>query len=124
MTTESKAAKIRTITLTCRPPVRVSEDVWPVIASARRHDGKVESQANHVWHLTVRQHEDGRTIVYGSEDRGNGGVYQGYEAAYAGELLDAGADVASAIIRVGTDARCSKAMQDECIADLPAEDLS
>ena len=120
----SAAAKVRTVTLTGRPPVRVSEDVWPVIASARRGDGKVECQDNHRWHLTVRQHADGRTIVYGSEDSGPGGVHQGYEPAYAGELLAAGADIASAIIRVGTDARCSKAMQDECIADLPAEDLS
>jgi hypothetical protein len=124
MTTESSKPKLRTITLTGRPPVRVSEDAWPIIASARRHDGKVECQANHLWHLTVRQHADGRTVVYGSNTAGQGGVYQGWEEARAGELLDAGADVASAIIRVGTDARCSKAMQDECIADLPAEDLS
>lgn len=118
------APKTRTITLTGRPPVRVSEDVWPIIASARRHDGKVECQANHCWYLTVRQHADGRTIVYASEQAGSGGVYQGYEGATAGEVLDAGQDVASAIIRVGTDARCSRAMIDDCIADLPAEDLS
>jgi hypothetical protein len=122
MTAESKP-KVRTITLTGRAPVRVREDLWPVIASARRHDNQVECQANHLWHLTVRQHADGRTLVYGSETRGLGGTYQGYEEAHAGELLDAGADVASAIIRVGTDARCSRAMQDECIADLPATDL-
>lgn len=123
MTTEAKAPKIRTVTLTGKPPVRVREDLWPIIASSRRHDGQVECQANHLWHLTVRQHEDGRTIVYGSEDRGNGGVYRGYEAAYAGEMLEPGSDIASAIIRVGEDARCSKAMQDECISDLPAVDL-
>lgn len=123
MTTEAKAPKVRTVTLTGKPPVRVREDLWPVIASARRHDGQVECQANHLWHLTVRQHADGRTLVYGSEDRGNGGVYRGYEAAYAGEMLEPGSDIASAIIRVGEDARCSKAMQDECVADLPAVDL-
>jgi len=122
MTTES-TPKTRTVTLTGRPPVRVREDFWPIIARARRHDGKVECQANHLWDLTVRQHADGRTLVYGSEDSGNGGVYQGYEAAYAGEMLEPGADIASAIIRVGEEARCSKSMQDECIADLPAVDL-
>jgi hypothetical protein len=109
----SAAPKVRTITLTDRPPVKVREDLWPVIASARRYDGQVECQANHLWHLTVRQHEDGRTLVYGSETSGPGGVYRGYEEARAGELLDAGVDVASAIIRVGTDARCHKAMQDD-----------
>jgi hypothetical protein len=121
--TESSKPKVRTVTLTGKPPVRVREDLWPVIASARRHDGQVECQANHLWHLTVRQHEDGRTLVYGSETSGPGGAYRGYEEARAGELLDAGADVASAIIRVGTDARCSQAMQDECIGDLPPVDL-
>ena len=142
MTTES-SAKLRTITLTNRPPVRIAETAWPIIASARRHDGQVECQANHVWHLTVRQHADGRTIVYGSEDRGNGGMHQGYEAAYAGELLESSSayedrcpgdhprawrkrtqDIVEAICRVGKDARCSEAMIRECLADLPAEDLT
>jgi hypothetical protein len=119
----STTAKTRTITLTGRAPVRVREDLWPVIASARRHDGQVECQANHRWHLTVRRHADGRTIVYGSEAGGEGGVMRGYEPAFAGELLEAGADIASTILRVAGDARCSRAMADECIADLPAEDL-
>ncbi len=74
MTTESKPPKVRTVPLTGQLPVRIREDLWPVIAQARRHHGQVECEANHLWHLTVRQHEDGRTIVYGSEDRGNGGV--------------------------------------------------
>lgn len=116
-------AKIRTITLTGRAPVRVREDLWPVIASSRRHDGQVECQANHVWHLTVRQHADGRAIVYGSETGGGGGVFRGYEEARAGELLDGDADIAAAIRRVGECARCSESMIDECIADLPAVDL-
>jgi hypothetical protein len=120
MTTTSKQ---RTITLTDRAPVRISEDAWPRIAYASRHDGKVECQANHEWHLTVRQHADGRAIVYGSEVAGMGGVHQGYEEARAGELLDAGADIVSAIRRVGERARCSDAMIDAVIADLPAVEL-
>ena len=122
-TTESSKPKVRTITLTDRPPVKVREDLWPVIASARRHDNQVECQANHLWHLTVRQHHDGRTIVYGSEDRGNGGVHRGYEAAYAGVMLEPGSDVARAIREVGERARCSEGMITECISDLPAVDL-
>ncbi len=132
-TTESNKPKTRTITLTAAPPVRVREDLWPIIARARRHDGKVECQANHEWHLTVRQHADGRAIVYGSEESGNGGTYHGYEPARAGELLAASdsaserwtsaSDVAAAIRRVGEAARCSEAMIAECIADLPADDL-
>src|SRR5208282_4361155 len=122
-TTESIKPKVRTITLTGRPPVRVREDVWPVIASARRGDGVVECQDNHRWNLTVREHADGRRIVYGSETSGPGGVYQGYEAARAGELVEPGEDVAEVVRRVGKRARCSEPMIDECIADLPPVDL-
>lgn len=129
-------SQTRTITLTDRPPVRVSEATWPIIASARRGDGAVECQDNHRWHLTVRQHaavpvdgdtyephEDGRIIVYGSETSGPGGVYDGYEEARAGEIVEKGCDIAAVIRRVGQRARCSEAMIDECIADLPAVDL-
>lgn len=37
----------RTITLTNRPPVRIREDHWPVIAHGlhRAHDGQIECQA-------------------------------------------------------------------------------
>ena len=115
--------KIRTITLTDRAPVKISEALWPTISYSSRHDGKVECQANHVWHLTVRQHVDGRTIVYGSEVEGRGGVHQGYEEARAGVILDAGADIAAAVRRVGERARCSDAVIDEVIAGLPAVEL-
>ena len=115
--------KIRTVTLTDRAPVRISEARWPRISYASRHDGTVECQANHVWHLTVRQHADGRTSVYGSETEGMGGARQGYEEARAGLLLDAGADIAAAVRRVGERARCSDAMIDAVIADLPAVEL-
>ncbi len=118
------ADKIRTITLTGRAPVKISEALWPRISYASRHDGKVECQANHKWHLTVRQHADGRAIVYGSEVEGMGGVHQDYEEARAGVLLEAGADIAAAVRRVGERARCSDAMIDEVIAGLPPEELT
>jgi hypothetical protein len=120
----TSSPKTRVITLTDRAPVRIVEADWPIVASARRHDGAVECQANHQWHLTVRQHADGRALVYGSERAGDGGVFAGYEPAMAGELLAAGDDVAAAVRRVGEESRCSDGMVSECIADLPAEDLS
>lgn len=113
-------AKTRTITLTDRPPVRISESAWPVIARSRDHDGEVEVQANRRYYLTVRKHADGRTIVYGSYTS----QFAHEPDLSAGELLDEGADVARAIRRVGERVTCASAMIDDCIADLPAEDLS
>jgi hypothetical protein len=113
--------KYRTITLTDHAPVRVREDHWPIIASARSHDGQVECQANRRWYLTVRQHEDGRTIVYGHYSS----AFSNERDLYAGELLDATTDgdaIVSAIRSVGGRCGCDELI-DECIADLPAIDL-
>ena len=70
MSTETKeAVKKLTITLTDRPPVKITEADWPVIAdgSWKDWDNTYEFQANRTWAawLKVRQHADGRTIVYG-----------------------------------------------------------
>lgn len=111
-------AKTRTITLTNRPPVRIREDQWPQIAQAKRWDNQYESQAIRTWALRVRQHEDGRTIVYGAYDS----RYAGEHGRRAGELLDAGADIAASIRRVGEHAGCDDCI-DDCIADLPAVEL-
>ena len=116
----------RTITLTGRPPVKIDEDNWPVIALASDHDGAVECQANTVWSIRVRQHDDGRTIVYAVKDSGNGGQYIGFRASPAGEMLPVGCtddDICRAIERVGADAECDNLVA-ECIADMPAEELA
>ena len=115
----------RTITLTDRPPVVISEEKWPIIAKASDHDNQYECQANTVWSIRVRQHEDGRALVYAVKDSGPGGQYLGFRASRAGELLEAGCtpkDIVAAIHRVGDAADCSD-LVDHCIADLPAEEV-
>lgn len=124
-----------TITLTGRPPVRIDEADWPVIASATysAHDGPIECRANRRWSgaIRVRQHADGRAIVYATASYDS--QWQG-ERDYSlrgGELLPAGSDLADAISRVhasleeaGVDrGRGWDALAADCIADLPAEDL-
>lgn len=115
ITTETKT---RTITLTDRPPVRIIEAEWPTIASATDYEGQHECQADRHWRLTVRQHADGRAIVYG--------VYatrwQGEHDRHAGELLEAGADIIAAIKRIGEEVGTERSVR-ECIADLPAVEL-
>jgi hypothetical protein len=112
--------KRRVITLTDRAPVRIVEVEWPVIAKARATDNpRIQSQANRRWWLTVRAHADGRAIVYGVFDS----CYPGEADRAGGELVAADDNVATAIRRVGEHVRCSEVLIDECIADLPAENL-
>lgn len=128
----------RTITLTGRPPVRIDEDNWPVIASAadKDWDNQYESQANRTWKwwVTVRQHADGRAIVYAgyayTTQYQNGRDY----SARNGQLLPARAGavaICDAIREVCEEIVSAEADDDhtarwqtlaaECIADMPAE---
>ena len=113
--------KMRTITLSDRAPIKIDEDAWPVIAAAKWHDGQVESQANRTASLRVRQHADGRAVVYGVYDS----LWRGEEGMRPGVLLDAGADVVAAIRAVAAElGETGERLARECIADLPAEEIT
>ncbi len=117
--------KTRTITLTGRAPVTIREDEWPVIASAKytpgamRNGTPVPDYETDTHTLRVRQHADGRAIVYGVTAAST--AWTGTEDWRGGELLPAGEDIAAAIARVGE--RMLDRVARECIADLPAEAL-
>ena len=133
--------KKRTITLTNRPPVRINEEDWPLIASARdkEFDGQFEFQANmtSIWFIGVRQHEDGRAIVYARYSFSTN--WQGHRdfSAARGVLLTAeeaeGDGIVEAILTVADDiagAECDGDDADrwgtlkmDCIASLPVEEL-
>ena len=121
MTTTSEKIKIP---MSERRPLSIVKADWPLIASADRHDGQVECQANHLWTIRVREHADGRRLVYGWVREGNGGVYAGWRGAEGGFLVEAGdeAETIRAIRRIGGIIDDDR-LADECIADLPAEDL-
>lgn len=119
-----------TITLSRRPPVKITKGDWPVIASAfdRDHDGTIEEHANRreAWRLTVRQHTDGRAIVYGvycfsspfsgEPDRI---VREGMLVGLDGDLPSAIYDVAEAMDRrIGS--AVMKELAHETVAGLPA----
>lgn len=138
--TTSANNKTRTITLTGRAPVRIREDEWPVIASATERPGSfhngtpVPDSETDLYVLRVRQHADGRTLVYGVVDAATAWTHT--EDWRGGELLvpsgtgplspDDGRvvpdqEIAAAVARVGRGMPASVVR--ECIADLPAEDL-
>jgi len=151
MTTESKTEEVKklTITLTDRPPVKITEGDWPTIAEGSwdKHDGKVECQANRRWKvwLKVRQHADGRTIIYGrysyatafqgesdSEYR-DGQLITPTPEEYPESIRDSywtGPRIVAAIHEVGN--RLAERSGHECwpdviaetIAELPAEELT
>ena len=108
-----------TISLFDRRPITVTKENWPVIASKTGWEGEHESQAFRKWRMTVRQHEDGRTIVYGVYDTS----WQSENNRRGGELLDVNADIPSAIKRVGERLEFDEIFIQGCIADLPAEEL-
>lgn len=128
-----------TITLTRRPPVTILKEDWPVLASAHYHDydGEHEFQANQHWkgRLSVRQHEDGRAVVYAvCEHSTNWASGRGYQQR-AGDLLPAGSTLDAIIEAIrAVHARITVVdedhaqdwalLADECIADLPAETLT
>lgn len=117
------AGKVRTITLTDRPPVRIREDEWPIVAEAKGWDGcpqTVECQSD-TFALRVRQHADGRAIVYATYLGASQGSFR--EDWRGGQLVDTGADVASAIREVGEAGSLPAWTIRECIADLPAEEI-
>ena len=119
MTTEND--KTRTITLTGRPPVTIKESAWPKIAGGRVHDGgEFDHQANRSGTLIVRQHADGRAIVYGIYVT----CWQNERNKRAGELLDAGADLPAAIYRVADAIGYGETeLAESTIADLPPVEL-
>lgn len=106
------------MTLTSKRPVAIQKDSWPVIAAAneeRDHSGRALPRR---FYLTVRQHQDGRTLVYGRKESD----LHGEKMLRAGELLEVGADIPTAILRVSEDLEASNIAQ-RCIADLPAVPL-
>lgn len=125
----------RTITLTDRRPVSIDEADWPIVAKAT---GDTYSGADYARHqqaraqgeideysVRVRQHADGRAIVYAVVLAAASVWHQpaGGIDHRGGVLLDSGADIAAAIRAVGEAAGIPAHTIAECIADLPAESI-
>jgi len=124
--------KQRTITLTGRRPVTIDEDEWPIIAKVSddnwtgSEDPALHNQAAQQgqldeYTLRVRQHADGRTIVYGTYTEGWHSDHDGLSRA--GELLSAGDTIEDALKRVGETLGVPEQLIADAIADLPAERL-
>ena len=127
-------SKQRTITLTDRRPVTINEDEWPVIAKAEGDNYTGLDPARHIqasqqgeldeYTLRVRQHADGRAIVYGAYTEGWNGAHDGLTRA--GRIVNPDGNppsIEQAIYSVGTDLGVPRQLISDCTADLPAERL-
>lgn len=145
--TDTTTTRTRTITLTDHPPVRITDDAWPLVATGSADDDDSDGRGNapnREWTRTirVRQHADRRAIVYGVYEYAT--CYQGERGASAkrGTVLATPAEpdqIIAAIRVVGdalahaesnagidtahTDARQWQVAVQACIAALPAEEL-
>lgn len=127
MTTTTTETKSRTVTLTDRNPVKIREDEWPQIASGDERPGScvngtpVPDSETDRYTIRVRQHADGRVLVYGVVDAST--AWTGTQDWRGGKLLAKGGDIAAAIKRVGEDGGMPASVIRDCIADLPAEEI-
>ena len=126
-----------TITLTGARPIKILRADWPIIAEATEHlwEGEHEFQSHRHSRasLRVRQHADGRAIVYGAYHYET--QWQG-ERSYSvrgGDALHAGDEIADAIASVARDL-AGRIWEDrfgldmielgqKCMADLPAVEV-
>jgi len=116
----------RTITLSQQAPVAINDETWPLIAEGRyardTRNGTPLPQYEYDSHsIRVRQHADGRAIVYGILRGAT--AWTGTEGVKAGELLEAGEDIVHFIRQVGAYCGLSEHAISACIADLPAVEL-
>jgi hypothetical protein len=128
MTTTTNEVKRITVTMSELRPLSIIESDWPVIASAEWFNGEHECQANTIRRIRVREHADGRRLVYGFTRAGNGGQHAGARNPSGGFLIDPcpratpdDEETIRAIRRVG-GILGDDDLAAECIADMPAEE--
>lgn len=125
------ADKVSTITLTDARPIKVRNGDWPVMASAshdtdhnnqeifRRHYLRVRIHDTGADNETHNPHADGACIVYGwyeSSWQGEHGSQCGYRCQ-----ID---EVVETIRRVGEYIDAPLWLIDQCVGDLPVQDLT
>ena len=111
-----------TITMTDRPPVKVSKKFWALVAQSKDWDGEYECQANRTWKVSVRQCQrdgDNRCVVYGSFYSG----WSGEDTISAAVIIDNINSAPEAIKDIVEKINGTDSLAQSCIADLPAEEI-
>lgn len=120
------------IVLTGPRPVRISSQEWPIITEAKtlltylfyenEYAEGVQQTFGHE-RLAVRQHHDGKALVYGYLR------FEGWPEQFnifndrGGTLVETGSDLAAAIKQVGTALHLQAETIRACVNGLPAQEL-
>ena len=132
----------RTITLTDYPPVRIDESAWPILAQLSDdswldnsdvdppYEQAVQQNSLDRYTLTVRQHGDGRVLVYGVlvaagpewGQPARGVSYRGGRLIESPHRTTAG-EFPGLIHAVAKEVHIPPRVARECIAALPPVDL-
>lgn len=107
----------RKITLTDERPVLVTDEEWPVVASASHDKDGSGNQANRRQYMRVRQHADGRCLVYGWSESSWQGEH-GRQAGFRATPDDCPRQLRMVAGLVGIE----EWLVMQCISDLPAQD--
>lgn len=114
-----KAERTRTITLSDRPPVRILEAEWPMIARAATPAGTSQVATRGVY---ARRHADGRVLVYAVA----GLLDPDGQPRRAGYLLDrpiTGPQIAQALRQAGAEVGLPLDLIAAAVGSLPPEPL-
>lgn len=119
-------AKRKTIVLTGRAPVSIETKEWPCIVEVWDHDGTSLEDAHTVYTITIRQHQDGRRLVYGSSKAGMGGQSPDYRPRLWGTLIAPSSSTTHQTVTAIFD--CAEYIRhlelaERAVQSLPAEEL-
>jgi len=110
MTTEKKSI---TITMSETAPIKIDPAKWPKIASAGWSDG----------HVAVREHEDGRRVVYGWHRAKLAGFLLGSFNTPLDNASNVTDEATIRAIRRVAGVIGDEDLGAECIGDLPAQEI-
>jgi hypothetical protein len=132
MSSTEQEVKRLYVTMSDRPPVSIDPREWPQIAMGDWEDNVPkpldlvsDPPPNRRWTIRVREHADGRTLVYGRY----GSRYQREPNVEAGYLVEGGTEhdrdaaVIAGIRRVGEEINAPERVVREAIANLPVKEL-
>lgn len=112
-----------TIRMSARSPISIDPEKWPLIAEAGEcYPPGLPCQANHEWHLRIRERVDGMGLVYGEHVAGPGGVSAGWVPTYAGRFVRDGDFLISIVRDVAAAVGCPDLVQ-SLMQSLPAEEF-